>query len=560
MRKSTNKNSSKLSLLNKKNVNGKPTNAVALGIAFIIGTTGIILLRLLIDNRWSSLAAAILAVVIVICLGIYYVHNHIDDREQEGDNLYYLGLLFTLVSLVYALVVLFWLHDIDENLTNRTYELLGNFGVALLSTVAGILARIYVQNYQNEGRHRDPTEVDEEDWEQWGTDYTWDLRDGQGIGIGAAARALRRQLMMSTHAFRRYNDISRRMAYDTRLNLHRTVETSSREMQTKARATLDDFSNGYQQIFNEAKALHASIEKSAELLDETFKGFTNTMTKASSALEGVGQNLGGLTEIDHQAKSTAQTLSVHSGNLAKQLQEHTEIYKEEQEFTRKYFQDIRSARKSIHSEITEWKNQSRELIQEEVVLWSQQIKGVREMFFEAEKSMEHWVHLGSRVTEATDVLQSFEETQRRVSTLIQDIIEGFHQFVQESKEAQTVTEAGTATVRKDFEELTHTVSNLKPSLKRFGQTLDKHAEGLVRIDRQTTEIVDKMSQWNDQFKHMDEILEKAELNAERWTSLEDQAIATTKALKSLEDALRATSLSKPRRWWTLGEGNRNRGS
>ena len=549
-----------MSFLDRKNPDGKPKNAAALGIAFFIGTIGIILLRLLIDNRWSSLAAAILAVVVVIGLGFYYVHNHIDDREQEGDNLYYLGLLFTLVSLVYALVVLFWLHDIDENLTNRTYELLGNFGVALLSTVAGILARIYVQNYQNQGRHLDPTEVGEEDWEQWGTDYTWDLRDSQGIGIGAAARALRRQLMMSTHAFRRYNEISRRMAYDTRLNLHRTVETSSREMQTKARATLDDFSNGYQQIFNEAKALHAAIEKSAELLDETFKGLTNTMTKASSALEGVGQNLAGLTEIDNQAKSTAETLAIHSGNLAKQLQEHTAIYKEEQEFTRKYFQDIRSARKSIHSEITEWKNQSRELIQEEAVLWSQQIKGVREMFLEVEQSMQHWVHLGSRVTEATEVLQSFEETQRRVSTLTQDIIEGFRQFVQKSKEAQTVTETGTAILRKDFEELTHTVSNLGPSLKQFGQTLEKHTEGLVRIDRQSTEIVDKMSQWNDQFKQMHEILQKAELKVERWTSLEDQAIATTKALKSLEDSLRTTRLSKPRRWWTLGEGNWKRGS
>ena len=519
-------------------MNGQSRNAAALGIAFVGGATGIVLLRWSIeDTRWSAGAATLLAVAVIIGLSLYYAYNHIDDREQEGDNLYYLGLLFTLVSLVYALVVLFWILGTDENLTSQTYELLGNFGVALLSTVAGIIARIFVQNYQKDGRHQDPTEMSEEEWERWGTERgVWDAGDTEGIGIGAAARALRHQLMMATYAFRRYNDTTKRMADYTRMHLHRAVETSSREMQTQARFALNDLAEGYQQVAKEAKKLQTATAKSAELMRETFEGFTGTITKANSSLEDIGQSLDGLVALNRQAKEVAEALSEHSGNLATVWKSHTEALRGEYEHIRQCTQDVQATRKQMHDELNEWRGQSKALIQQEAAQWSEQMQRVREVSLKAGQAMEQWASLGSQTTKTTKVLQAFEEAQTRACTVIDGISERGLQTAQETKKAQTATETSTALVRKALEELTSTITNTKPALERFGQTLEEHTENLAKLDRQT--------------KATAEVFLKAGPTTERWVALEGQVVAATEALKALEESARTTNWApSPRRWW-----------
>ncbi len=115
--------------------------------AFLIGSLLIVSLRLLIGGLGGATIAAFLAAFIIILVGAYYhkEHRSTEDRQMAGDNLYYLGLLFTLVSLIFALLKLFVL-DIEAEVDERANELIGNFGVALISTVAGILARIFFQN------------------------------------------------------------------------------------------------------------------------------------------------------------------------------------------------------------------------------------------------------------------------------------------------------------------------------------------------------------------------------------------------------------------------------
>lgn len=63
-------------------------------------------------------------------------------------------MLLTLVSLIYALVVLFILED-EADVQVRVNELIGSFGIALTSTVAGILGRILLQGVAD-GMPRDP--------------------------------------------------------------------------------------------------------------------------------------------------------------------------------------------------------------------------------------------------------------------------------------------------------------------------------------------------------------------------------------------------------------------
>ena len=59
-------------------------------------------------------------------------------EDQVGDNAYYMGFLFTLASLSHALFTF------NGSNGNEINQIVGNFGVALWSTIAGIASRVYI--------------------------------------------------------------------------------------------------------------------------------------------------------------------------------------------------------------------------------------------------------------------------------------------------------------------------------------------------------------------------------------------------------------------------------
>lgn len=72
--------------------------------------------------------------------GNILVKNSQISKEQFADSNYYLGFLFTLVSLSSSLI---WI------VLEQSYldDLIGNFGIALLTTVFGLFIRIYIINF-----------------------------------------------------------------------------------------------------------------------------------------------------------------------------------------------------------------------------------------------------------------------------------------------------------------------------------------------------------------------------------------------------------------------------
>ena len=121
--------------------------------AFLGGLVLIVGLRTLVTGLSGATLAAMTAVAIIGIVGWRYhkTFDNAEDRQMAGDNLYYLGLLYTLISLILALVQLFVL-DTQEDVNQRANELIGNFSVALFSTVAGIFARILFQGHQRASR------------------------------------------------------------------------------------------------------------------------------------------------------------------------------------------------------------------------------------------------------------------------------------------------------------------------------------------------------------------------------------------------------------------------
>ena len=118
------------------------------------GFIAIFFIRFLSDNFYPSekisaldFVAIIIAIAVILAYTLYIgmTRNRSGISLDRGsDNVYYLGLLFTLSSLSYSLIKLslFGISEREENEGVQVLSLLPDFGLALFSTIAGIFFRI----------------------------------------------------------------------------------------------------------------------------------------------------------------------------------------------------------------------------------------------------------------------------------------------------------------------------------------------------------------------------------------------------------------------------------
>jgi len=120
----------------------EPRSGRGLFLAFFVGGGFLILLMK------SLTASALFAVVLpVVLMGSYAVllMDWPDLRPRydfAGDNFYYLGFLYTLISLAISLY--------QFNTEGATNSIITNFGLALTSTILGLAGRILLNQPQDE--------------------------------------------------------------------------------------------------------------------------------------------------------------------------------------------------------------------------------------------------------------------------------------------------------------------------------------------------------------------------------------------------------------------------
>jgi len=136
-------------------------------IALLVGGGAIIALRLwglgasrdaaIVSVHWTAWAAIAVAIATIVVYAFYAWRIPQSDVsiDQAADNAYYLGLVFTLLSLVFALLQVQNLLDVratDPDSAGRpllVLDLLPDFGLALVSTIAGIIARVVLQQFRS---------------------------------------------------------------------------------------------------------------------------------------------------------------------------------------------------------------------------------------------------------------------------------------------------------------------------------------------------------------------------------------------------------------------------
>jgi hypothetical protein len=103
-------------------------------IAFLGGSVGIIVLRVLNLSVFWAVLFSFFVMLLYVLFGA--TKKYVIRPDILGDNSYYLGFLFTLVSLAYTL------YGYASN-ENEVDTIINNFGIALATTLIGLVFRVY---------------------------------------------------------------------------------------------------------------------------------------------------------------------------------------------------------------------------------------------------------------------------------------------------------------------------------------------------------------------------------------------------------------------------------
>ncbi len=312
----------------------RKTNALWFFFALVGGGVGVWWTKRVSDDAWH---AALVAAGVVIALAVYYVLNDEDAPEEEGDNVYYLGLLFTLISLVFSLVELFSADNDAVRNPEKIHALLENFGVAMTSTIAGIAGRVAVQNWQRigsarkaeSGEHTALAEVPPA-----GASFG-DLENFNRHALGKIAR----ELTQGANALARFHRIVRQHASETerllrdnreafqrestefRDVLQRNAEAFAQELQSKAKNTLETVGGSFGAAAKQAEALPERLRSAhdqylAEVI-ETSRSFHDEIRSASDESRDALQK--NFDTAAKQSMSLAQNASAAYERISKSL-------------------------------------------------------------------------------------------------------------------------------------------------------------------------------------------------------------------------------------------------
>jgi hypothetical protein len=110
--------------------------------AVLLGLAVYFLLRALLHERAQiPITATLIAVMLCYSVAVARISRVGLRLDQAGDNAYYLGLLFTLTSMAFALWD-FRLATQSTGAASGVQQIISNFGIALGTTICGILLRV----------------------------------------------------------------------------------------------------------------------------------------------------------------------------------------------------------------------------------------------------------------------------------------------------------------------------------------------------------------------------------------------------------------------------------
>jgi hypothetical protein len=209
---------------------------------------------------WSKLsglpAGAVTMIPVSIMLtyaaAVIFIRSLRLREDQSGDNLYYMGFLFTLTSLGVSL----WQFDAS----GAAEDIVRNFGVAIASTIAGIALRIFINQMR-----RDPVEVERV----------------SRLELADAARRVRRELDATVLDLNHFRRSAQQSATESWTGVQDQIDAQSKALITSFRQSADT-------LTRETAALATSSQGSVE---EASRRMSASMEAAAARLSRETQHL-----------------------------------------------------------------------------------------------------------------------------------------------------------------------------------------------------------------------------------------------------------------------------
>ncbi len=404
------------------------------------------------------------------------------DSEQPrlGDEIYYLGLLYTLTSLCAALVSLFLVFGGEQTLEERTDEMIGSFGIALFTTMAGIVMRVNLQRHSTERRAtiiRIPHSPGDPD----GGDGKI---KGVMIDLERYAYELRRQLQNSTNAFASHANQAILQAKTIHGHMDEMMQTFHHGLEEKANTQLKSLKTIYNDVAKKAEeakdrtaAQQAGIRNALEKLETQVKAMDASIERIRVGSGATAENL---EAIGTQASAMAQAFAQSGKTIADGVNTLTEVIDSEKEVHEVRKQFAQETGEQLKRQAEEWSS-VQQRAGEALKDMAQTNEALSRMGHEAQRTNVELAALPEGITRARQSIERLAEIENASNA-----ISGL-----EAK-AKTLTEQLSAVVTtgtRHEQALEGTIKKLHTLAELAGQEFD----GRAKLKEAAGEIVEVVS-------------------------------------------------------------------
>ncbi|TCP80831.1 hypothetical protein C8J31_11472 [Rhizobium sp. PP-CC-2G-626] len=255
----------------------------------------------------TAVPITIMLVYLVMSLvaGSLRVHN-----EQAGDNLYYMGFLFTLSSLGVSLYRFTGDVSIDE--------IVRNFGIAVTSTICGIAFRILFNQMR-----RDPIEIERSVRHE----------------LAEMTRRVRTELDSSAREFSSYRRTSSQMLVEgfeeIALQAERTGEAVQKAIETLSRESLKPIQDAADKLAliseENLKLVEQRTAKATELADAATGKLNEATEKIAIIVGGLSASIEALTTNLSQMKMPDEIIRLEVRPILETVSEVAELQRQQAE-------------------------------------------------------------------------------------------------------------------------------------------------------------------------------------------------------------------------------------
>jgi len=278
--------------------------------AFVVGTISYVSLHFLIRLDPLIVATTIISVMITYALLVFNVPRLRVRMDQAGDNAYYLGLLFTLVSMAGAL---YEFGSVVESGSGQmagptgARQIIANFGIALASTIVGIFLRVVLHQMRI-----DPAEIEAM----------------TRIELSEASKRVQASLDIVTNDLGRFHDEVRQRSSDVVVMLteegKKSVSSINQSLEHSTKEMIVSISNVQKEALNQIQELtHLISTTASEAIGaierlRTVEPPPLTLSRRLDKVTKVLESMGSQTErIVSHLQSTADSASNTLGEIAK---------------------------------------------------------------------------------------------------------------------------------------------------------------------------------------------------------------------------------------------------